>query len=488
VSGTLSRWERVAIPLIVAAAALRFFALGETPRGFYVDEAAGAANIICVADEGRAEQGDRLPLFFVEFPGTGTFFTPTYVYSGALWTRVFGTSPGVLRGHAACYSLLAIAGVYFLARHFLGRSGGVLAALSAAVSPWAFQYARVAWDPSLMPAFLIWGVALFFRPTLRSACGSALLLAAAMYTYPTARLHVPLLVPVLLWLARAESRDRGEPMRPFARRLAIHFTLLAVVLAPLVILTLNGTLTARAQALSIFNRDWLMVTYQSDSAATVAAAFAHHFGSYLSPRFLFFSGDANLRHGTGMFGQLSWLDLFALVAALFTTVAVMRLPRRDEPRPQWRRGALLALWGIVTAFAVASLTWEGSPHASRSIGGWPFVSLLTASLLCHAARLSRMIAPAATAVAATFLVTFAAMYFGPYAKSSGPAFDSAVREEAEHAAHHATWERFESLRRTQAVPALRYYLMHYRQLSCSESARVLNRSRFAPLTAARLEE
>jgi len=63
-----------------------------------------------------------------------------------------------------------------------------------------------------------------------------------------------------------------------------------------------------------------------------------------------------------------------------------------------------------------------------------------------------------------------------------------VLEEAEYAARHANWDRFESLRTTQPVPALRYYLMHYRQLSCSESARVLNGSALTPLTAAWMEE
>ena len=416
----MRRWQQLACAgIVVALCAARFIRLNDTPAGFYLDEAAGAATILCI-DEPR--------LFFEELPGTGTFFTPAYVYSGFVWTKLFGSSIASFRAHIAFYSVLTIVALFLVARFFLGIDGGLLAALAAAISPWGFPFARVAWDPPLAACFAMWGVWLFLRG---NAVISGLLFAVAMYTYPPARLHVPLIV-LLLYVGRASARPDG--LKPVLR------CALALVIAcvPLVVLTLNGTLTARANALAVWNVD------------APFALFGRNLLAHLSPDFLLFRGDLNPRHGTGLFGILSWLDVLAIILGVWLLKHVHR------------RLLVLALGGWLGALAVASLTWEGVPHALRSITGWPFLALLTGTLLAAACARWRIAPYLVLACALAFSAAFLNVYFTTYRTASAPFFDAVLREEAEK----GDWKALSGYWSFYPHPALRYYYLHYGGLPC----------------------
>ena len=415
----MRRWQRVVCAaIVVALCAARFVRLGDTPAGFYLDEAAGAATMLCI---------EQPRLFFEEFPNTGTFFTPAYVYSGAAWTRLFGSSIAAVRAHVAFYSVLTILAVFLIGRQLLGVDGGLLAALAAAISPWAFPFARIAWDPPLASCFAMWGVWCFLR---RWDVPAGLLFAAAMYTYPPARLHVPLVVLVLLVL----HRD--------AKRAAVVVLTIAVVCIPLVVLTFDGTLNARASALAVWNTE----------------APVRYFGSglakHLSPDFLVLRGDANPRHGTQRFGILSWLDLLAIVG----------IARAN------RKALLLGGLGFVLALAVASLSWEGVPHALRSLSGWPFLALLTGAVLAGACARWRVAPYIVLICAIAFSATFLNVYFTTARTDAAPHFDAVLREEAEKAEVTGNWEPLRGYRAFYPREALRYYFLHYARQSCAESA------------------
>lgn len=434
----MRRWQQLAcIAIIAVLCAARFVRLNDTPAGFYLDEAAGATTILCI-DEPR--------LFFEEFPGTGTFFTPAYVYSGALWTKLFGTSIAAIRAHVAFYSILTLVAVFLIARRFLGLDGALLSALAAAVSPWGFQFARIAWDPPLAPCFMLWGVYCFLRRSMVSAAISGLLLAIAMYTYPPARVHVPLLL-VLLWIVE----------RPRVPRAAAQLAAMAVTCIPLAVLTLNGTLNARANALAIWKA--------APTAAGVAAGFVRNFFAHLSPGFLLLRGDLNPRHGTQMFGILSWLDVLAIVAGL-------ALVRRQSS--EGRRLLLLAVGGWLSAFAVTSLSWEGIPHALRSFAGWPFLALMSGTLLAAACTRWRIAPWVILACAVAFSSVFLSAYFTKYRSASAGFFDAVLREEAETARETGNWDRLRGYGRFYPHPALRYYFLHYYGASCEDSRRTLS--------------
>ncbi|HUR80561.1 MAG TPA: glycosyltransferase family 39 protein [Thermoanaerobaculia bacterium] len=414
----MRRWQQLACTAIILALCLaRFVRLGDTPAGFYLDEAAGAATMLCI---------DHPRLFFEELPNTGTFFTPAYVYSGAAWTRIFGSSIAAIRAHVALYSVLTILAVFLIARQFLGIDGGLLAALAAAISPWGFQFARIAWDPPLAPCFTMWGIYAFLR---KQPVIAGVLFAAAMYTYPPARLHVPLLVIALSYTTyRSQTSYRA------------YLTVL-VLCIPLIWLTLNGTLTSRANALGVW------------STEAPLAYFARGLARHLSLDFLVLRGDLNPRHGTQMFGILSWLDLLALIGIVKAN----------------RKLAALGAFGFLTALAVASLTWEGVPHALRSITGWPFVALLAGAGLAALCARWRVMPYVVLICAIAFSATFLNVYFTTYRASSAPHFDAVLREEAERAQKTGNWAPLRGYGEFYPREALRYYFLHYANEPCVSS-------------------
>src|ERR687885_2958463 len=92
----------VVVLVICVASGARFWALNISPPGFYLDEAALATHILCVQQTGADAHGVRQPLFSQALGGG--FITPTYLYSGVVWTTVFGNSIGSFRALIAFYS------------------------------------------------------------------------------------------------------------------------------------------------------------------------------------------------------------------------------------------------------------------------------------------------------------------------------------------------------------------------------------------------
>jgi 4-amino-4-deoxy-L-arabinose transferase-like glycosyltransferase len=132
--------------------AVRFWALDMSPPGFYADEAISAGSVSCFAETGESIWGDRYPLFFETkmYP-----VSPVFVYLGAAWRHVFGGSISAFRSFAALFGILACFGVAVAAYQFWGRLAAIMALSVAALSPWAFQFSRIAWDPAITPALAV---------------------------------------------------------------------------------------------------------------------------------------------------------------------------------------------------------------------------------------------------------------------------------------------------------------------------------------------
>ncbi|RYZ76386.1 MAG: hypothetical protein EOP05_05190, partial [Proteobacteria bacterium] len=301
--------------LVFLAGLARFAFLELAPPGFYIDEAAISAQVICLRQSGADLFGHHLPLF-ADVLGGG-FATPAYLYSGVVWTSIFGDSVSSFRGLAAFYSVLFIGGTYLLGlRFWKSQPAAWLCALAAALSPWGFQFARIAWDPGLAPAFSVWAFALLWVPEsgngkrsvwLQTFLGSVCLSLAA-YTYPPLRVQLAIMTPFALYLLFVRERRDW-------RRAAMFVAVATVLSLPLLKMTLSGELQARFAMLSVFNPDYLR-QFGEPSFGLGLLQLLKNFASHFTPSYLILSGDANLRHSTGSFGEWSWLDLFGFTVAL----------------------------------------------------------------------------------------------------------------------------------------------------------------------------
>jgi len=305
-----------------------------------------------------------------------------------------------------------------------------LAAVSAAISPWAFQFSRIAWDPAVAPMYISWALAaLLFAVrdsegrrkwvTWIAIAASALLFGAACLCYPPLRMQVPL---VLLAFVVWKRRWVREHLLLTCGFVAVF----VAATAQLWLLTINGTIQGRFDELSVFGASyWIQrgVTTRGGLLLNGAWLFAKNFFAHFAPSYLLISGDANLRHSTQMFGEWSWLDALAIVAA-----GVVLVRRRRRP------GALMnfAAFGYIAGVLPSALTWEGVPHALRSIGALPFLCILVAGAITTVAddmgKAGRFLPVATAGIAFVFLAAFVPVFFVAYPPQAADMFDAPAAE------------------------------------------------------------
>lgn len=337
--------------ILVVAAGARVWNLGDVPAGLFCDEAALGYNSWAVLHHGVDENGVRLPLFVWSFGG---YKNPVFIYSAMLPIGALGLSEFSVRLTSALFGLATVLMLFLLGREIGGGRLGLLAAALLAVEPWHIQFSRIAFEVISFPFLVSLGV--FFlvrfakgRRTLPAAC---VCLGLCGYAYAIAKLFVPLFLVcsvVVLWPTLRRRR------REWAQGLAV----LLVTIAPLVVFDLKH----REQGSRYFRATSIL---REDQPVTqTASQFAANYVKFLSPGFLFRTGDPIVRHAVPGNGELEayWAPLL-----VFGLIAIP-LSRRREP---WLILAWLALYPVG-----ASLMTE-IPSASRGLIGSVAFALLAA--------------------------------------------------------------------------------------------------------------
>jgi hypothetical protein len=499
--------RRVARWILIVVAGLwivvRFCGLETSPPGFFVDEATPALHAMCLAETGRDANGEGWQLYpRGAHPGGGEH-SLTFVGFEAGWLRLFGTSRAAFRAVAGVWTLVTILGLFLVARE-LARTRPMehvadgplpafpgLVLLASLLSPWGFQFSRVAWDAPLAPAFGVLSLFAILR-CLRSgrawlawSLAAGISASAAVVSYAPFRVVMPLLFLASLGGVLVARADAGERRRRVGRLLvgaAAAFVLLLPTLSKLA----TGTINARMNTIGIWNEGWLSEhAGHANRAWFLVGTFLDNVVAHFSPTFLFFSGDRNWRHSAQVFGQLSWLDILALGLVVWRVLAVLRAWLCHRP-PRFATSALPAeralvlagiggMAGVLIGVVPAALTWEGVPTALRSIGAWPFVALSTGAVLAWAWARSRWTPPVLAIVALGFSAHFLPHYFRAY------------RTVAHHWFMRAMPEVIEQERRVDPSKPIarivadnlgasysydqvsRYYLMSLAKMTCKES-------------------
>lgn len=385
---------------------------------------------------------------------------PVHLYFGALWTSLFGSAMGSVRALSAFCLAISNLAVFLLGRLYLGQMGGLFCALSFALSPWAFQLARISGMAAFVPPLVLMGSYVFLAgKSKKGVIGSAILFSLALYSYDAAKVQVPLLLGGLFWLKGVKK------FRPSAK---IFFAAFALCLLPLVIYAVSNGMGSRASHLSIFSSDFL----KDRPILFPFRVFFLNLWSYFSPEFLFFTGDRNLRHATQFGGMLSVFDLIIWVS-LFGW-AVMQLLRGGKISLQ-SRFVVFCLWGLFAGLVPSALTWEGQPHALRAAGSIGFFSLLAGNALSYLVQQkgARLCLWLILAASVSFGWSYGVDYFSAYPERSAQFWDTPVRRLADDSRRTGQWETF--LEATQGYPkvSLQYYLMQYRGDSCLQSRMAL---------------
>jgi 4-amino-4-deoxy-L-arabinose transferase-like glycosyltransferase len=378
-------WALMAI-LIVAATA-RLWGLAQLPPGLFVDEAFTGYDAFSLLQTGQDLRGDRLPIYFVSWGGDAV--EGLYRYLVLPFMALLGPVALAVRLPAALAGLATVALTFLLGRRLLGDGPALLAAGLLAVSPWHLVLSRVAFRAILLPAGATAtvllavgaagigaaGIARRPRPSPQLWPAVAAVGALTLYTYAVAKLFVPCLLLLLVWVG---WRNWGAHLRWAGASLALA----AVIAAPAIHETARGRGQVRFQRISVFATPQIQSAAEdlrrrypassgiervaSSPTLTVVWTITVNYLSHFRPGFLVGEGDQNLRHSPPGVGQLLHVEMLLLAAG-----ALVALRRRSP-------GDRILLGWVLLGPLADSLTADGVPNALRSIAALPAPQLLAA--------------------------------------------------------------------------------------------------------------
>lgn len=387
----------------LAAFALRFYDLGSNPPELFEDELSGIAGVWQIVTTGQDVERTWLPFIVTRLE----LKQPLYFLTTVIPHALFGPQVWAMRLPAVLFGVAATVLLIWLVRRVFARSRieAAIAGAVFAVVPWAVHYGRIAWEPAAFIPLAVAGIGLLWLGLQdhhrgRTVAG-AIVLALGAYAY-----HPALVVNVLMASAVLAVHARRLWLRDWGS-LAIGSAIAGSLLLPYAAAILNEPLSTYRHGLVNVFKDGL-------TPEAIGLAW-RNYAEQWNPRWLFLSGEPNLRNHPGVALLFGWL-------APFIALGVVRAVRRQT------RADLLVLFWLAVGALPAGLTNDGVPHFTRGIFALPALAMVGASGLqwCYEwlARKDRQLALGLAAVVA--VIAFAQAqpsyryYFETYPVASAP--------------------------------------------------------------------
>lgn len=322
----------------------RLYKITEIPSSVYWDEASIGYNAYSIAETGKDEWGEFLPIHFRAF---GEFKLPVYIYATVPFIKIFGLNAFSVRLPSVLFSLGSIILIFFLAKKISGsREVGIFSSFFVSISPWFFIFSRTGYEASAGLMFYLFGILfLLNKLTGKIFVISVISFIFSAYSYNSFRIIAPLSLLILVVFKIKEIK--------LLRRIDLIYIGLSILL-----IILSSTPILRS-----YIYDSGLSRFQAVSATP--GSFIRNYLSHFSPDFLL-AGDKNLRSQQTGLGQVYLVDLI-----LFLVGTLYLLKSRYKYK-------LLPLLLLIISPIPASITKE-SPHALRTIAAIPFISIVSAA-------------------------------------------------------------------------------------------------------------
>jgi len=339
------------------------FQLTSIPNGFYNDEASIAVNARQIITTGQDEHGISFPLYFKAF---GEYKNPLYIYTTSVFFLILGASDHTLRLVSVLFGLLSVLLVYIIGNKiFQSKPLGIIGAILLAITPWHFEMSRIGFEVASTTSIIL--ASLYFllswqqdnKKIIHLLLGS-FFVGLYLYSYTTARLFSPILFGIFTLLNITSFWKQKNYF-------LFYFVTYIIVILPFILFYFfQPDFNNHFASISVFN------------SINPLGFLGNNIIAYLSPAFLFITGDTNIRHhfaGSGV-GELYWMYLPLLLVGLYTLFH--KYPRKL---------ALFISINLLLFPLAGSLTTEGIPHALRAfqaiawliipiaIGGYTIIKL-----------------------------------------------------------------------------------------------------------------
>ena len=346
------------ICIIVVSAFFRFWKLSSIPPGIYPDEAINGNNAL------ESLKNNDFKIFYPDNNGREGL----YIWLLSLSFFLFGPSIWSLKFTSAFFGALTILGSYLLTKEVFSvdtesenaknkESLALLSSFFLAISFWHINFSRIAFRGILVPFlavfsfyFLIKG---FRTKKVINFIFSGIILGLGFYTYIAFRMIVFLLASTLiLWwiIYKKEGNQKQFFQFSILNLLSTFFTALPI---GIYFLKKPADFFGRTTGVSIFA--------QPNPIKSLFISFISHLGMFN------FWGDGNWRHNLATSPQLLWpIGIFFLIGIF---LIIKKLKNSTNIKSSFTPLFLFS-W-FFSMLLPGMLTYEGVPHALRSIGTIP---------------------------------------------------------------------------------------------------------------------
>jgi len=354
--------------ILVLAALIRVIALDKFPAGLNADEAAIGYNAWSLLETGKDEHSTSWPLVFRSFDD---YKPPMYFYLVLPFIKVMGLNIWAVRLPSAILGVLSVLLLYHLTRELMPKDKHLppLSALILTLSPWHIHFSRGGWEVNAALFFILLSLIFFIKSYKKTGYLFlfGLSAVAALYTYHSARIILPLLVLGLFVVNLRESLKLFRVKNLKITLSALFITL--VLVFPLASQLVSKEGQSRFSGVSVFadegplwqalelrrshEKETILVKAIHNRYLSYGLRFTKNYLSHFSPRFLFVVGDEIARSKVPGVGQS------LIILAPFYAIGLLSLLKLDSSGKK-----VILLWFLIAPIA-AALTFQ-SPHALRS--------------------------------------------------------------------------------------------------------------------------
>ncbi|MAF20822.1 MAG: hypothetical protein CMI55_04025 [Parcubacteria group bacterium] len=369
--------------ILVLAGFFRIWQIDSIPPGLYPDEAINGNDALdTLSTNLPAGKAGQFKVFYPENNGREGLF----IWLIAFAFKIFGPGIWSLRLVSAIFGILTVLGLYLMTKElFLSgnsdkksrtfNSPSMIALLSAfflAISFWHTNFSRIGFRAVLVPFLMCFSfyflLKAFRKNTTLDYIWAGIFFGLGFYTYIAFRVAV-LILGIVLLFKMIEYWQKNKPKKinwPWLWKetylktwfkVDIFLLTILIVALPIGLHFFNNPqdFTGRAGGISVFSAE-APIKSLSISAIKTLGMFN-------------FVGDWNWRHNLAGAPMLTWPIGILFIIGL--TIIITQIKR------QTFKSIFLISWFLIMLLP-AVLTFEGIPHALRTIGLIPVIYILAA--------------------------------------------------------------------------------------------------------------
>lgn len=398
----LKKHRTIVLLLLILALAsfFRFYQLEAVPPGLYPDEAINGNDALKTLETGQFK------VFYPENNGREGLFIWLIAFS----FQLFGPAIWSLRLVSAIFGLLTVWGLYLLTKELLNKKVALLSSFFLAISFWHINFSRIGFRAILVPFLICFSfyflLRAFRKNNLWNYIWAGIFFGLGFYTYIAFRVAV-LILGIVILLKMIDYWRKNKPekinwswlwhkvyLKDGWWKVDIFFVAIIIIALPIGLHFFNHPqdFLGRAGGVSILATEQPLKELTLSTIKTLGM-------------FNFF-GDGNWRHNLAGSPMLAWSVGLLFILGLILTIKNLFKEKSIS--------IFLISWFLIMLLP-AVLTFEGIPHALRTIGVIPVVYILAAlGLVWLINKLSKINKKIAVLLLIIFLLQPAIANFNKY--------------------------------------------------------------------------